>query len=265
MNPPAPAPCECPGSDAVELVLNDAQLLWRILCYSPALGILDLCAAACVRRAWRDATRDDAEWKALLRRALPTAVALESDLVMHCGPGAYKRALMQLFRAGAVPRPLRFELCDYTLLMDAADCETGATVVRAIMPLSALETTEQYAWLRARVDPLPDGGAAAASFLARLAEDETDTRKLTLRLLLRRADGALAVLTAAQGAWRFEDLDDADAPLVDNSAELFNKALHLGSWGALKHPRRRRDVAQRPGTAVFRRQQAGAAARAVSL
>ena len=207
-----------------ERVLSDPVLLWRILWASHALCIQDLCAASCVRRAWRDAVLDDAEWQPLLRAALPIDAALESDLT-HRGRGAFKRALMQLYRSGAASLPPRFGLRDYTLLMDASD-ENGDTVARAAVTLSGLEfDDDEYGWLRARTGPLPDGGAAAASFLARLAQGETDTRELTLRLLLRRADRALAVLSVAQSAWRFEDLDEADAPLVNNSSELFEHCI----------------------------------------
>jgi hypothetical protein len=197
-----------------ERVLSDPVLLWRILWASHALCIQDLCAASCVRRAWRDAVLDDAEWQPLLRAALPIDAALESDLT-HRGRGAFKRALMQLYRSGAASLPPRFGLRDYTLLMDASD-ETGATVARATIPLSALQTSRDYAWLHARSGQLPDGGAAAARFLERLAQGESDTRELSLRLLLRRADGAVSVLSNAQGGCRFEDQEDADDPHFDN-------------------------------------------------
>jgi hypothetical protein len=120
---------------------------------------------------------------------------------------------LQLYRAGAASPPLRFGLHDYTVLIDVAD-EKGATVACAAMPLSLIEIDRWgYAFVRASTNPLPDGGAAAASFLTRLSRRKTDTRELRLRMLLRRrVDGAVAVLTNAQKACRFEDQEDANDP-----------------------------------------------------
>ena len=210
--------------DAVACVLDDSALLKRILWEARVLGVHDICAAACVRRSWRDAARDDAEWQRLLLATQPSAAALEGDLKRQ-QPGAYMRNVLQLYRTGAASPPLRFGLQDYTVLLDVTD-ETGAFVACAAMPLNDPEIKpNDYAYLRASTIPLPDGGAAAASFLARMAQLETDTRNLRLRLLLRRSNGAMAVLADSQKACRFEDDEHADDPQYDMYTEVTEHAI----------------------------------------
>lgn len=201
-----------------ERVLHDDVLLRRILWDSKALSVRDLCLAACVKRAWRNAAQADFGWRSLLLAATTHAHVFDSGAAFHERHGsgaAVKRAVMQLYRVGYFPPPLTgmlFGLQDYTVLMHVLN-KKRVVVASITVPLVNLQVQGNYAWLHGSAVSLP---ASAATFLERVAHDETDTRELRLQLLLRRnVDGALAVLASGQNACRWEDSEEHVEPHYD--------------------------------------------------
>ena len=181
---------------AVERVFDDAVLLSRILWTpgvggGPVIGIYGLATAACVRRSWCDAVRDEAVWLPLLRAVEPRAAPLKD------GASAY-RAFVQLRRLGVASLPSNWFLHNYSILIDVSHAD-GTVLACASLPLSALRFGEPHSarlGARTATDALADGGAATAAFLAQVTR--CDTGKLRLRMLLRSAEGATALLTHRQ-------------------------------------------------------------------
>lgn len=209
---------------SAERVLDDSELLQRILWGAEALGIRELCGAACVRRSWRDAVRDDAAWWPLLRAAAPGRAARAAAEGLR-RPGGCYRAFVQLHRAGLARLPPRLYMLDYTLFAEVTD-GVSAVLAWAELPLRALSFGADGAQLEARTDSLPDGGAAAAIFLELLRDSAEDADKMRLQLVLRRPDGAIAVLADSMQARRFDD-DDAHAELYvhpdDRTIQVFDQ------------------------------------------
>ena len=196
---------------AAERVLDDVELLSRILWSGggKVLSIRQLCTAACVRRSWRDAVCANSRWRRLVLAFVPSFAALESEVKAR-GRFAFFRVFAQLHRAGHASLPPAYYL-DYTVLVDVWDVDK-AIVAHAAVPLCDLSSPARPSFrarFEGRTGVLPDGGAAAARFLARVASGAVDPRPgahgLRLRMFLRRTDGALAVLAHKQSDIRFED------------------------------------------------------------
>jgi hypothetical protein len=185
------------------------QLLLRLQWHEATLGHIfavgalsapELATAAQVARLWRRVAAVDALWRAAWRCAAPSLREQE---------GSFRAALTQLHAArtlagGVAAPPLRWRLTDFTFIVDVS--WHGAPLFAATTPANELDlqcycdagTTLCF---RNTLPRNADAGDAPAALCAQqLLQPEQPHAQaaavaaLRMRLLVRRADGALACL-----------------------------------------------------------------------
>ena len=237
---------------ACSAVLDCDALLSRIL-GAGALGAAELASAAQVSRRWRRAAGEDVLWRAAWRHEA-ASLCCAADAADHAEKAAgiaagtssgfrYRDALAQLraatamARGGAPKGASAWKLRDFTFALDVS--WHGAVVFSGTQTadnLCDVFTGDDASTLgfSNELHRAPDPAALADA--AETLRDETGLDSLQLRLLVRRADGALACLAAeAVCGGQVDWIDDAlfaewrsdDLPVTGNDLRGMEWALWL--------------------------------------
>jgi hypothetical protein len=184
-------------SPARSAVLESEAMLLYIFTVG-ALSAPELAAAAQVARVWRRVVGVDALWRAAWRLEAPSLRGQEEE-----EGRSFRLSLAQLRAAVtlATPRGRPWRLVDYSFLLDVswrgAPLFAGATPATQLDEQCTYDAGTTLSFVNALGSHADAGDAPAALCAAQLQQLQTQAATadgLRARLLVRRADGALACL-----------------------------------------------------------------------
>jgi hypothetical protein len=224
---------------AQSAVLENDALLERIVS-AGALSTPELAAAALVSRRWRRVTTVDALWRPAWRREAPSLRGLEERVGRGAGfraSLAQLRESVSLARAAATAAP-QWRLADFTFAVDVTwrgkPLFAAATCAELIEEQSNESTLQFENTLPASTD--------ATNLMRRVLHGE-DFAGLQLRMLLLRADGAVACIVAdakgnygddgsnaLQALWQSEQLPETRGDLRTLTDAQGSQASFIIDW-----------------------------------